>query len=98
MMKNHVRTVFFVFLLSFLAMDLSHSQVGKKININEAPAELLQTLPWIGPALAQRIVEYRAEQPFVTIEDLLEIPGIGQTGFEEIKNLITVEPSLNGVP
>ncbi len=50
----------------------------QRIDINTASAPLLQTLPGIGPRLAQRIVESRSsEGPFPSIEDLQRVPGIG---------------------
>jgi competence protein ComEA len=62
-----------------------------KININTATVEDLDKLPGIGPALAQRIVDYRkAYGPFKKIDDLKNVTGIGDKLFEQIKNLITV--------
>lgn len=66
---------------------------GGKININTATAAELETLPRIGPTMAQRIVDYReANGPFKTIEDIQNVPGIGPTTFAGIKDLITVGP------
>jgi len=65
---------------------------GQKININTASATELEALPGIGPALAQRIVEYRqARGPFRRPEDIKQVKGIGDAIFAEIKNWITVE-------
>lgn len=61
------------------------------ININTATQAELETLPGIGPVIAQRIIEYRETNgPFATIEDVQNVPGIGPDTFEKIKNLITV--------
>jgi competence protein ComEA len=61
------------------------------ININTATAAQLETLPRIGPAMAQRIVEYReANGPFKTIEEIQNVPGIGPATFNGLKDLITV--------
>ncbi len=61
------------------------------LNLNTATAAELETLPGIGPALAQRIVDYRTEHgPFSAIEGLMEVPGIGEGKFEAIKDLVTV--------
>jgi len=51
----------------------------------------LDTLPRIGPAIAQRIVDYRtANGPFTTIEEIMNVSGIGPATFGQIKDLITV--------
>ncbi len=61
------------------------------VNINTALAFELESLPGIGPALAQRIVEYRnANGPFLSTEDIVNVPGIGPGTYERIKDLITV--------
>jgi competence protein ComEA len=66
---------------------------GGPININTATAAELETLPGIGPKTAQTIVEYReANGPFETIEDIMDVPGIGEGTFEKIKGSITVGP------
>jgi competence protein ComEA len=62
-----------------------------KININTATAEQLDTLPGIGPAYAERIIRYRQEQgPFESIEQIMEVRGIGQVCFEDVKDMICV--------
>lgn len=61
------------------------------ININTATAQELETLPGIGPALAQRIVDFRtANGPFASIEQIIDVSGIGEGIFSDIKDLITV--------
>ncbi|MBK6794096.1 MAG: helix-hairpin-helix domain-containing protein [Anaerolineales bacterium] len=67
------------------------SEAGQDlVNINTASAEELDNLPGIGPTIAQRIVEYReANGSFQTIDDLMNVSGIGPSTFENIKELIS---------
>ncbi len=61
------------------------------IDINTASLQELDSLPGIGPTLAQAIIDYRnANGPFLTIEDIMLVDGIGPSTFEQIKDLITV--------
>lgn len=65
---------------------------NQKININTASVAELDTLPGIGPAIAQRIIDYRtAHGPFNKIEDLMNVKGIGQATFDKLKDLVTVD-------
>ena len=62
------------------------------VNINTASVAVLDTLPGIGPALAQRIVDYReANGPFESKEDLTNVSGIGKQKLKAIYDLIIVE-------
>lgn len=73
--------------------DASPSKETELLNINTASAADLEELPRIGPALAQRIVEYReANGPFQSIEDLQQVSGVGPALIEQIEPLITVGP------
>lgn len=61
------------------------------VNINQADASTLMTLPGIGESKAAVIIQYREEHgAFQSIEDLMEIPGIKQGVFDKIKNNIKV--------
>ena len=61
------------------------------ININTASPEELETLPGIGPALAERIVAHREEHGlFRSIDDLMKVSGIGQSVLSDFRDLVTV--------
>lgn len=63
----------------------------EKININTADAEELTALPGIGEKISERIVEYRTENGlFYSIEEIMEVSGIGEAKFEAIKDMICV--------
>lgn len=73
-----------------LALPLN-AQETDKVNINEATVEQLAEIKFIGPAIAERIVEYRTEEgPFGELEDLMKVKGIGQKTFDKIKDQLTI--------
>ena len=62
-----------------------------KVDVNSASAEELETLPQIGEVRARDIVAHRdANGPFKTIEDLIEVSGIGPRTLDTIRDLIEV--------
>jgi competence protein ComEA len=64
---------------------------GGLVNLNSATVAELETLPGIGPVLAQKIVDYRTEHgPFTRVEDLMNVSGIGEARFAELKDKVTV--------
>jgi competence protein ComEA len=61
------------------------------VNLNSATAEQLDTLDGVGPATAQKILEYRTQHGgFSAVEDLAQIPGIGPKKLEALKVQVTV--------
>lgn len=62
-----------------------------KIDLNTADAAALDTLPRIGPALAERILAWRDENGrFTSVDDLLAVPGIGDKMLESLRDLVRV--------
>jgi len=96
--------------LSSKLYDGQHVQIGNivqtternakieilKVNINEADINTLCTLPGIGPSKAAEIIRHREQNGFfVKIEDILNVPGIGETTFSQIKDLIETNQILD---
>lgn len=64
---------------------------GGLVNVNTASATELEVLPGIGEVIAQRIVDYRtANGPFTSVDQLLDVSGIGDSILESIRELVTV--------
>lgn len=62
------------------------------INVNSATVADLETLPEVGPALAQRIIDSRnAEGPFTSVDDLRRVKGIGPKKLEAIRPYVVVQ-------
>jgi competence protein ComEA len=71
--------------------DGGAAAAGGQVNLNTATLPDLQTLPGVGPVLAQRIVDRRTKQgPFRSVDDLRQVDGIGETRFKQLKDLVTV--------
>jgi competence ComEA-like helix-hairpin-helix protein len=61
-----------------------------QIDPNTSPADSLELLPGIGPVLAERMVAYRQEKRFETVEDLRKVPGIGAKTVERLKPYLVI--------
>jgi competence protein ComEA len=63
------------------------------LNLNEASQEALESLPGIGPSKAIDIIAYRDQHgPLLSVDDLLNVQGIGPATLEEIREYLIVEP------
>ena len=75
----------------FLQQQSNSASSGDLVNINTADADKLATLKGIGPALAQRIIEYREQNgAFKTVDEIKNVRGIGDKKFAAFKDKITV--------
>ncbi|MFI6763222.1 helix-hairpin-helix domain-containing protein [Micromonospora sp. NPDC050417] len=64
---------------------------GGKVNLNTATLAQLDTLPGVGPVLAQRILDHRDQRGgFRSVGDLRQVSGIGDARYEQLKELVTI--------
>lgn len=78
--------------ISLAAGKAVAAQIVETVQLNQATMEQLQTLPGVGPALAERIVAYRNEHgPFKSIDQLVEVKGIGQRKLETFRDRLTLK-------
>ena len=69
----------------------SSASASAPINLNTATVAQLETLPGIGKATAERILEYRQKNgSFKKVEDLMNVRGVGEKSFLKLKPLVTV--------
>ena len=86
--------ILLILVLIFGILSYSQAKAGELININTASLEELDALPGIGAVKAQAIIDYRQQHGlFQTIEEIMDVSGIGQSTFDKIKGLITVQGS-----
>jgi competence protein ComEA len=93
-MRKVFRVMICMLLFGLLAAGPAFAQ--ELIDINSATAQELTALPGIGPVTAERIVEYREAKAFSSVEEILEVKGIGPAKFEAIKDRITVGMAASG--
>ena len=73
------------------AADSSGPAASSKVNINTADLTMLQTITGVGPATAQKIIDYRTQNGrFNAVEDLKNVSGIGDKTFEKMKDQVLV--------
>ncbi|MDG4865012.1 ComEA family DNA-binding protein, partial [Streptomyces sp. T-3] len=62
---------------------------GGVVSLNSATAEQLDTLPGVGPVLAQHIIDYRTQHGgFRAVEELRQVNGIGDRRFADLRNAV----------
>ncbi len=89
---NQLVTLALVLAMSLTVLPAFAQETSQVVNINEADASQLSLLPRVGPALAQRIIDFREGfGPFRSAEDLLLVQGIGEKTFALMKDYVVVE-------
>jgi competence protein ComEA len=64
---------------------------GGLVNLNTSTAEELEALPGVGPSTAAAIIAHRdANGPFTSVEQLIDVRGIGDAKLEQLRHLVTV--------
>ena len=64
---------------------------GTPVNLNTATLEQLETLPGVGPVTGQAMIDWRTENgQFTSVDELLEVDGIGEVTLEELRELVTI--------
>jgi competence protein ComEA len=92
-MIQRIAVVFVALILtvSSLALAADDATTGV-VNINTAGTEQLQLLPRVGPALADRIIEFRETNgPFGSTDELVAVKGIGETSLVRLEPYVTTE-------
>ncbi|WP_426545490.1 DUF655 domain-containing protein [Dapis sp. BLCC M126] len=69
--------------------ETSVIDTNNKINLNTATTEELETLPGIGPKLAERIIQARKNKPFASLADLDRVSGIGPKMLDKLSDRVT---------
>lgn len=88
-MKRRVLPAFCLAILAALAVIADDGGATSKngaVNVNTATSEQLQLLPGVGPALAERIIEFReANGPFKKVDELVAVRGIGDKSLAKLR-------------
>ena len=82
-----VSTIAFAPATALAANDPAADQVVETVHLNQATAEQLQSLPGVGPALSERIVDYRTKHgPFSSVDQLASVKGVGDAKFAKFNS------------
>ena len=89
--RTSIFLLFFCFVFSATIFAAKKKPPAQPVNINTASSELLQTVPGIGPATADKILQMRKSYgAFKSVDDLLAIRGLGPKRLEKMRKYLTV--------
>ncbi len=88
-----LKTISLLILTGLLLLSFCQPAIAAsgKININTATQKELVALKHVGDKIAERIIEYRKENPFQKPEDIMKVKGIGQKVFDANKDVIIIK-------
>jgi len=88
-MKTRIALALMAVVLVTATLAGAGEETAGVVNINTGSAEQLQLLPRVGPALADRIIEFReANGPYRTVDEIVAVKGIGEKSFEKLEPYI----------
>lgn len=91
-MLNRNIVLILALVVAFSSLAMAADEATGVVNINTAGVEQLQLLPRIGPALAERIIEFReAHGPFGSIEELVAVKGIGESSLARLEPYVATK-------
>jgi competence protein ComEA len=90
-----MRLLSFLFALGFAAIAFAAEPPPQRIDINNASQEAIETLPGIGPAIAQEIIKGR---PYRTFADLDKVKGIGPKKLDQLRGRVVIAPARGQLP
>lgn len=88
--------VVLVLVVAAAGADDGRPSQQRVVNVNTATSEQLQLLPGIGPALAERIIEFReANGPFEKVDELVAVRGIGDKSLAKLRPYVVTSGTTN---
>jgi competence protein ComEA len=92
MIRNTLTMVVILMLATVSSTVAAETASAGVVNVNTASAAELQLLPRIGPALAERIIEFRdTNGPFASVAELVAVKGIGESSLERLEPYVTTQ-------
>jgi competence protein ComEA len=89
MIRNTIAALFAILVIGSVVAFAADAANGV-VNVNTAGQEQLQLLPRVGPALAERIIEFRETNgPFKSVDELVAVKGIGETSLAKLAPFVT---------